>query len=186
MAKKYEYIEDRYVAYVVNVEGELASPFLHDLEATDKGLYCAIVRQWMNIAAQTPGTKPNRAALGHAFSVLQKLYSQKSIGGNRRLSGRGVFEKECEARGYPPRTVRGWIADYEAILNGTFTEAQKRAERTKGKTTKTPTVDEILVDLERLDAAGLEKIRAKVDQLLAARQWTTPQIIETKEGLVIQ
>ena len=161
-----------------------------DLQALKRdgwGVYRQAACLWMAIDRHTAGTKRNRLELGKAFRELRHIYSERNIGGNRRTSGHGTFEKECLDRGYPPRTVRGLIADYESILKGTFTEAQKRTERTKVKSAKSPTVDKILVDLESFDVSALKAIRAKVDEILADRQrWTTPHMIETKEGLAIQ
>jgi len=117
--------------------------------------YRAIVCHWMAIDRLTSGTKANRLALGREFKELRDIYSEKNIGGNRRTSGHGTFEKECEQRGYRPRTVRDWIADYEAVLAGRPVESAKRKERTQRKrSAQNPVaVFASLLPLEALQAA---------------------------------
>jgi hypothetical protein len=104
--------------------------YLNDLDEKPKqwGLVMTISALWIGIEQLVPG-RANRIALGRKFHELQRIYSEKNIGGNRRTSGHGTFEKECEHRGYSPRTVRAWIADYKAGLSGAPTEAQKRSTR---------------------------------------------------------
>ncbi len=113
--------------------------YLNDLEEKQQevGLACTISGLWMSIEQLVPG-RASRIAVGREFHELQRIYSEKNIGGNRRTSGHGTFEKECELRGYPPRTVRGWIADYKAGLAGAPTEAQKRSARQQRKESAPP------------------------------------------------
>jgi hypothetical protein len=113
-------------------EEESEPSYLRELEKTDRWVHCDIAGHWREIENLTPG-RYNRIALGMHFDALRHIYSEKNIGGNRRTSGHGTFEKGCEERGYSPRTVRGWIADYKAYITGAPTEAQKRSARQQRK-----------------------------------------------------
>jgi hypothetical protein len=87
-------------------------------------------RLWGEIEALHDGYMANRLELGKRFLQLQLLYSERSNYGGRRLSGKGVFEEAIKARGFKPRTVRGWINDYLADRDGSrISEREKRAAR---------------------------------------------------------
>src|SRR4051812_3534366 len=73
-------------------------------------------RLWSEIEALTPRTTANRLALGQRFHELRYLHSDRNSGGYRLTSGHGAFEQEIRKRGFKPRTVRGWIEDWEAAL----------------------------------------------------------------------
>jgi hypothetical protein len=162
--------------------------YLNDIEFKQKnvGLAITVSALWMSIEELVPG-RANRIALGRKFQELQRIYSEKNIGGNRRTSGHGTFEKECEQRGYPARTVRGWIADYEAGLTGGPTEAQKRAARTKGigkekiETNPLASAWRLVDKIE--DLGSLIEMRERLNKKIAqaeAREWTTPLIEEVR------
>jgi hypothetical protein len=72
---------------------------------------------WARVEELAPRTSKYRLVLGECFYRLRSLYSghQADV---RRTFGRGVFEAEIVKRGFRPRTVRGWIEDYEADLDG--------------------------------------------------------------------
>jgi len=86
---------------------------------------------WQRIQAASPGTPANRLTLGMYFAELRDLYSDRNCGGRRLSSGHGSFETEIRIRGYRPRTVRGWIEDYLACLQGRPTNAAKRRAQRK-------------------------------------------------------
>ena len=100
------------------------------------GVYDDVVGLWARIDELTAGTKVNRLSLGETFRKLRDLYSDRNIGGNRRSSGHGTFEKECQQRRYKPRTVRDLIVDYEAFLSGKPSTAEKRKARQQRMSTQ--------------------------------------------------
>lgn len=83
---------------------------------------------WAEVKALTPGTVANRLALGQRFRDLRAIYSDRNIGGRRLTSGHGS-EEEIRRRGYKPRSVRQWIADFEAALSGKPLASDRRKER---------------------------------------------------------
>ena len=93
------------------------------------GTYDEILVLWADIDELTAGTKINRVTLGRTFRQLRDIYSNRNIGGNRRTSGHGTFEMECQQRRYEPRTVRDLIAEDEAFLSGKPSAAEKRKAR---------------------------------------------------------
>jgi hypothetical protein len=111
-----------------HVEASLPD-YVRALKGRSSGIYEDIVGWWMTVDRLTAGTKINRLWLGEAFRALRDIYSDRNIGGNRRTSGHGTFERECQQRGYKPRTVRDLIADYEAFLSGKPSAAKKRKAR---------------------------------------------------------
>ncbi len=88
-------------------------------------------RLWNEIEKLHDSHRAATFLLGKKFLELKNLYSERANSGGHRLSsGKGVFEKELKARGFKPRTVRGWINDFVAISTGEGqTEAAKRAAR---------------------------------------------------------
>ena len=84
---------------------------------------------WTEIAALTPGTVTNRLALGQRFRELRRIFSDRNSGGHRLTFGHGVFEEEIRRRGYRPRTVRGWIQDFESAVAGKPLSSEKRRAR---------------------------------------------------------
>jgi hypothetical protein len=102
------------------------------------GVYEDILHLWVEVEQLTAGTKANRLQLGERFRKLRDIYSDRNIGGNRRTSGHGTFEKECLQRGYQPRTVRDLIADYEACISGKPSAAEKRKDRQARRKQTTP------------------------------------------------
>lgn len=89
----------------------------------------AEMRLWTEIEALNTRIALDRVALGRRFAELKTLYSERNSGGRRLTSGHGTFEFEIKARGYKPRTVREWIADYEASLTGGQSASAKRKTR---------------------------------------------------------
>jgi hypothetical protein len=142
-------------------------------EFTGWGVYQDVLCLWARIDELTAGTKVNRLALGETLRQLRDIYSDRNIGGNRRTSGHGTFEKECQQRGYKPRTVRDLISDYEAFLLGQPSAAEKRKTREQ----RTPTqclmqavrrIAEIAQDpkaLEQLSPEELAKCEVSVKVL---------------------
>lgn len=130
--------------------------YVRALKSPGWGVYNDILCLWAAIDELTGGTKINRLALGERFRKLRDIYSERNIGGNRRTSGHGTFEKECQQRRYKPRTVRDLIADYEAFLSGKPSAAKKRQARQQ----RTPTqslmqaVDRIVDLAESLQSLG--------------------------------
>ena len=96
-----------------------------------------IEANWVRIKELTPGTFANRLALGQCFHDLRSLYSDRNSGGHRLTSAHGGFEAEIIKRGYKPRTVRGWVADYEAALAGKPSSAAKRRAHRLRRTSHT-------------------------------------------------
>jgi hypothetical protein len=94
---------------------------------------------WCEILELTPGTVENRLGLGERFHALRKLYSDREAD-VRRMLGHGIFEQEIVKRGYKPRTVREWVADFEASLTTGYDSAAKRKARRarKSKATEHP------------------------------------------------
>jgi len=85
--------------------------------------------------------KSDLLKLGKIFVDLRNLYSERSSGESRRSSGKGTFEAEVVKRGFVPRRVREWIADFEATQQGKPTTAARRkaarsAKKTKAKSMK--------------------------------------------------
>lgn len=91
-------------------------------------LHSQIERLWHRAAELAQGAEANRRCLGKAFAELRTLYSDRAADVRRTL-GHGIFEDEIRKRGYKPRTVRDWINDYEAALNGEKSSAEKRRTR---------------------------------------------------------
>jgi hypothetical protein len=87
-----------------------------------------IEQLWLRVETLRPGVS-NRTALGAAFHELRQLYSDRTSADVRRTCGHGTFETEIVQRGYKPRTVRGWIEDYESALKGEQSSAAKRKAR---------------------------------------------------------
>jgi hypothetical protein len=87
---------------------------------------------WTRAEELAPRTGKYRLILGQCFYRLRLLYSghQADV---RRTLGRGVFEAEIVKRGFRPRTVREWIADFEADLNGGRSNAAKRRARRRSQ-----------------------------------------------------
>jgi hypothetical protein len=140
--------------------------YIRALKKPGWGPYQDVLCAWMEIDQLTSGTKANRYALGCAFKKLRDIYSEKNIGGNRRTSGHGTFEMECEQRGYPARTVRGWIADYSAALSGAPTEAQKRTARTKAKVFTTQKLELTPAGRERICPPPAQKLEYSGRQII--------------------
>jgi hypothetical protein len=84
---------------------------------------------WAEVKALTHGTAANRLALGQRFRELRAIYSDRNFGGQRLTSAHGSFEEEILKRGYRPRTVRGWIQDFEAALVGKPLSSDNRKRR---------------------------------------------------------
>jgi hypothetical protein len=147
----YDDVDDRKLSDLCYEEAKAKLPdYVRALEGGRspwEGGYNQILTLWMSIERLTAGTKVNRLELGETFRQLRDIYSDRNLGGNRRTSGHGTFEKECLDRGYKPRTVRDLIADYEAFLSGESSAAEKRKERQqsglKADLAKNPTVDPI-------------------------------------------
>ncbi len=87
-----------------------------------------IEQLWLRVETLRPGVS-NRTALGAAFHELRQLYSDRTPADVRRTSGHGTFEAEIVQRGYKPRTVRGWIEDFESAHKGEPSSAAKRKAR---------------------------------------------------------
>ena len=87
---------------------------------------------WARFEELAPRTSKYRLVLGECFYRLRSLYSGRQADVRRTL-GRGIFEAEIVRRGFNPRTVREWIADYEADLKGGPSTAAKRKARRKRK-----------------------------------------------------
>src|SRR5713226_9703490 len=82
-------------------------------------------RLWESAKLVYADVKADSCKLGKIFVSLRSLYSQRSSGDSRRNSGRGTFEKQIIDRGYDPRRVREYVADYEATQQGKPTTAAK-------------------------------------------------------------
>jgi hypothetical protein len=119
---------------VQQVEATLPD-YVRRLKGGGSSVYADILCLWARIDELTAGTRVNRLSLGETFRTLRDLYSDRNIGGNRRTSRHGTFEKECQRRGHKPRTVRDLISDYEAFLSGKPSVAAKRNARQQ----RTPT-----------------------------------------------
>lgn len=122
--------------------------YVRVLQQTDPRLYRQVFDLWLGIEKLTAGTRSNRLERGRIFRELRSLYSDRNIGGNRRTSGHGTFEKECLQRGHKPRTVRDLIADYEACLSGKPSTTEKRKVRHSPK--PKPATEHPLVAFARL------------------------------------
>lgn len=92
-------------------------------------IHDAEIRLWSEIESLHAHLHSDRLELGKRFLALRNLYSDRNSGGQRLTSGHGTFQFQIKARGYAVRTARSWIADYEASINGTKTQAQKRVDR---------------------------------------------------------
>jgi hypothetical protein len=96
-------------------------------------------RLWSHIECVYKDHESDRLKLGHLFLDLRLLYSERAnSGGHRRTSGgHGEFERQIKARGFAPRTVRGWITDYEVSAGlrppGEATAAKRKARRDNTK-----------------------------------------------------
>lgn len=101
---------------------------------------------WARVEQLAPRTSKYRLLLGESFYRLRSLYSGHQADIRRRL-GHGVFEAEIIKRGFKPGTVREWIADYEADLEGQLSSAAKRRVRRK---TKAATPPEPLLEFAKL------------------------------------
>lgn len=172
------------------------------------GWSCEIRALWMDVRSLTPG-RVNRLSLGEKFRALRELYSERSryldpdshafafshSGGNRRTSairrltpGHGTFEKECQRRGYNPRTVRDLIADYEAFQSGRPSAAEKRKARTaKRKPASLRQAISNIVDLAKASTPDeLEKCEAFARELLTIILRAKKPHAHTSTNLVAQ
>jgi hypothetical protein len=85
-------------------------------------------RIWAAIDAAKLALTANRLVLGKLCIQLENLYSERAAG-VRRSSGHGTFVQELKKRGFNPRTVREWMADFAAYRDGKPTTAEKRQAR---------------------------------------------------------
>ena len=187
------------VAWAGLKEVEAVLPdYVRALKTRGYGVYEDIVFLWEAIDRLTSGAKLNHLTLGMKFRQLRDIYSDRNLGGNRRTSGHGNFEKECQQRGYKPRTVRDLIADYEAFLSGKPSAAEKRKARQK----RTPTqslmqaVDRIvdlaesLQSLDNLSPDEVTKCEASVkvfiDTIARAKESSCQRTpLEWPEGVLV-
>jgi|SRR5579872_159940 len=99
---------------------------------TDTDKPDAAARLWAEIEAAHRDLAANRLKIGKLFFELKNLYSERSRSAARRLSGKGVFEREIKKRGFKPNRVREMICDYEVnagLRPATESTAAKREAR---------------------------------------------------------